>query len=112
MMLSGLNDPVLIDALLEGVVILNHELIPNDLFSGSKNKQPLLNYSLLGVLSMSNEQCLNSFPLKSTLTELHIDLSNLKTLTQFKGIKRLVLSDSQHTLKSLDGLNIWRCYLD
>ena len=104
LMLSGLNDPILIDALLEGVDVLNYELHPNDLFSGSKNKQPLLNYALLGVLSMSNEQSLNSFSLKSKLTQLHIDLPNLSTLSKIKGIRRLVLSDTQGGLKTLDGL--------
>ena len=104
LMLSGLDDPLLIDSLLEGVNFLNFELIPNDIFSGSKNKQPLLNYALLGVLSLSNDKCLTSFPLKSKISELHIDLPNLTTLSQLKGIKRLVLSDSLNKLKNLDGI--------
>ncbi len=104
MMLEGLNDPILIDKLLEGIDLVNFELSPNTIFSGTKTTQPLLNYAMLGLLSLVDDSCLNSISLKNSLKELHIDVPDLNTLKNLQGIKRLVLSDSLGLLKTLDGL--------
>ncbi len=104
MMLDGLEDRVLIDSLLEGVELINFEIVPNALFSGTKKTQPIRNYAVIGLINLVDENCLNSFTLKSRLSELHIDVPNLHTISKLTQIERLVLIDSMGALTSLEGI--------
>lgn len=104
MMLDGLGDRVLIESLLEGVELINFEIAPNALFSGTKKTQPIRNYAVIGLINLVNENCLNSFPLKSRFSEIHVDLPNLHTISKLTQIERLVLIDSMEALTSLEGI--------
>jgi hypothetical protein len=104
MMLEGLGDRVLIDSLLEGVEMVNFEIAPNALFSGTKKTQPIRNYAIIGLINLVDANCLNSFPLKNRLSELHVDIPNLHTISKLTQIQRLVLVDSSQSLTSLEGM--------
>ena len=104
MMLEGLGDSVLIDSLLEGVEMVNFEIAPNAIFSGTKKTQPIRNYAIIGLINLVDENCLHSFPLKNRLSELHVDIPNLHTISKLTQIQRLVLADSTHSLTSLEGM--------
>ena len=95
LLLSSIGDPVLFDALIEGVGLVElevqSELIPNKLFTGTKKLQPLYNYAITGILKLSDSQSVICNSLKGSIKKLRIDLPLLGHLDGLPNLEKLIL---------------------
>jgi hypothetical protein len=109
LLLSSIGDPVLFDALIEGVGLVElevqSELIPNKLFTGTKKLQPLYNYAITGILKLSDSQSVLCNRLKGSIKKLRIDLPLLGHLDGLPNLEKLILIDSLQLIKSLDDIS-------
>ncbi|MEY4860743.1 MAG: hypothetical protein RL059_442, partial [Bacteroidota bacterium] len=109
LLLSSIGDPVLFDALIEGVGLVElevqSELIPNKLFTGTKKLQPIYNYAITGILKLSDSQSVLCNRLKGSIKKLRIDLPLLGHLDGLPNLEKLILIDSLQLIKSLDDIS-------
>lgn len=109
LLLSGIDDPVLFDTLIDGISLVDlgvhSELIPNKLFTGTKKLQPLFNYAITGILKLADSRAVLCSRLKGRIKKLRIDLPILNHLDGLPNLEKLILLDSLQSVKSLDEMN-------
>lgn len=108
-LLSSFSDPYLFDKLLENVTISTTSGISkfetDKLFEANVKEQPFFNYAISGILFYAGSDCLLAEKLKSSVTQLSINIIDLSYLHCFSGLKELLLTDSSGQLTSLIDLN-------
>lgn len=108
MLLSSLNDSYLADLLLEGVSIKTPEnsiLEITGAFKGTLKLQPYHNYAITGILHNAPDNAVYCNSLKSSVTNLVIDLVDISYLSAFGQLESLELSDSLGLITSLEKLS-------